>query len=321
MQDEEPLRKLAETALEFVEFPLDADVYQFIGTKLLGMLDAPVVSVCSYDYRSGLLRVRALLGLSAVEAAGVSAALGAPLDALSFPDVDPEIQSKLFSGRLIRLDDGLYEAMFQQIPQEACRQIEAAFGIRSVWSIGFRRQGKLFGNVTVLQRGEEAINQDLIEAFINQVSIVIENRQAVEDLQEARRYAERIIDSSLDVILTVKADGTIVFANKKLKEMLGYVPSQIEGTKLVSLVPEDSRSELERRWSEINGGNQGGFETDALRADGSTIRGVSLSLPARGPGREPGHPPRHHAPEAGRRGARPGGEAGVGRGTRRRDRP
>jgi len=65
-------------------------------------------------------------------------------------------------------------------------------------------------------------------------------RKRVEiDLQHSEEHFRALIENTLDIILVLDYDATIVFAGPSVQRALGYQPSQLEGTNFFELVDPD----------------------------------------------------------------------------------
>ncbi len=65
-------------------------------------------------------------------------------------------------------------------------------------------------------------------------------RKRVEiDLQHREEHFRALIENTLDIILVLDYDATIVFAGPSVESALGYLPSEIEGTNFFELVDPD----------------------------------------------------------------------------------
>ncbi len=91
---------------------------------------------------------------------------------------------------------------------------------------------------------------------------------------EVRRQLETVLDTAVDAIVGVRADGRIVIVNPAAARMFGYSREELLGRKLKRLLPNLSRSELdEYRWRVMETGQSGVFytgkEEQGVRKDGS----------------------------------------------------
>lgn len=91
------------------------------------------------------------------------------------------------------------------------------------------------------------------------------------EIKRARDYLQAIMDDSPDLIFTVKKDGTFEYANKKLKEVLGYDFEDIRGRDFMEFIPQEMHSFMQKKWEEIQKGIGGTYEARVIRKDGSII--------------------------------------------------
>ncbi|MEO8292297.1 MAG: EAL domain-containing protein [Actinomycetota bacterium] len=69
-----------------------------------------------------------------------------------------------------------------------------------------------------------------------------------------------VLDATPECLFVTGPDGRIVFANRRVQELTGFAPSDLEGASAQLLLPEDLRAE-----------QRGTFESRCHRADGATI--------------------------------------------------
>jgi len=91
------------------------------------------------------------------------------------------------------------------------------------------------------------------------------------DVKSARDHLQAIMDSSPDLIFTVKKDGTFGYANKKLKDILGYELEEIIGRHFMDFIPKEMHSFMQKKWEELQKGIAGAYETKVAKKDGSVI--------------------------------------------------
>jgi|GEM_PF-3962966 len=98
-----------------------------------------------------------------------------------------------------------------------------------------------------------------------------EVEKKTKEIREARDYVQAIMNQSPDLVVTLKKDGTINYANKKLAEMTGYTHEEAVGKQLM----------LEK-WEWTTRNESGEYETVLTRKD-SGIRYVHVShVPLKG---------------------------------------
>jgi PAS domain S-box-containing protein len=82
-------------------------------------------------------------------------------------------------------------------------------------------------------------------------TIEARNRQLVrqaEALRESEEQYRLIVETAAEGVALLDAEGRIVFANRKLAELLGRSPDALPGASLVELMDEHSRASADPRW-------------------------------------------------------------------------
>ena len=189
------LRKLSEAAINFVDLPLEEDIYNFIGVNLKELVGEAIITVSSFDPETGILSPRTILGLGEEDLSMISELMGENISIMTFEDIDEEIREEMFSAKLNKVEGGIYGVFFRRVPKATCEKIEAQTGIEDVFGIGLKREGKLFGNAVIYTLPETRINKDVIETFINLASIVLERRHTEEKLTKHREHLEERVEA------------------------------------------------------------------------------------------------------------------------------
>ena len=127
------------------------------------------------------------------------------------------------------------------------------------------------------------------------VSMIPETKQSVasliditklkrieEELKNRKEFLQTILDSSPDLIFTVKKDGTIGFANKRLKEILGYEPDEVKGRHFLEAIPKELHLYMQKKWKEVQKGISGVYETKVIKKDGTLVDCLVSHAPLKG---------------------------------------
>ncbi|MDI6770195.1 MAG: GAF domain-containing protein [Anaerolineales bacterium] len=108
-------------------------------------------------------------------------------------------------------------------------------------------------------------------AFANHAAIAIENARLYEEKTRTSHYLQSVLDSSIDLIFTIKPDGTFGYFNPRLTEITGYQAEAIRGRPFLDFIPEDRRLFMLQKWQEITHGIGGTYETEIVAASGQRI--------------------------------------------------
>ena len=181
--------------MEFVEFPLEEDIYQLIGQRLKELAGDCVIAINSYDKATDSLCTRAVEGLGKYSQA-VLKLIGRNPVGMSFPITDEEGRSDLSTGKLVAGPQGLYELSFGKIPVGICRRIEDLLNFGDIYGIGFACKGQLYGSAIIItRRGSGGLQgEDIVETFIHQAAVALQRREAEEALVKARHELEKRVE-------------------------------------------------------------------------------------------------------------------------------
>ena len=179
---QEEVAYLSKTAVEFIDLPLDEDIYQYIGDHIKELVGDGVVITNSFDESADALRVRTILGAGPLIEAAVRA-LGRHPVGLAFP-LTEEARQGITKGILEKAEGGLYGACFGKINKDLCHRLEYIAGVDEVYGVGFARKGGIFGDALIITRkGNPPLNRGLIEAFVNQASVALHRHKAEDELR------------------------------------------------------------------------------------------------------------------------------------------
>jgi signal transduction histidine kinase len=183
---------LSNTALKFLSFSNDDDIFIFIGKKLAEITHNSIIVVASYSEINNLLSVRFI--------SGINRYLNNILQLLDKNPEDIKIQVtpefmdvlNLHKQSLHPVPGGLFQATLGQIPENTCQQIERLLKVNHYYAMGLMRGGNLYGAVIIATKVRQNIMNDLkiIETFLFQASIALHRKQLENELIRAKEKAE-----------------------------------------------------------------------------------------------------------------------------------
>lgn len=231
---ERELKCLADTAMALVAVPPDIDAYDFVCEHLGPLVGDAVFSVSAYDEERHTLTVRRVVGLSDEQLASVREQTGTDLVGMTFERMPVGVRDHLARGKLDKIEDGLCGAFFHTIPEAICRTLAEHFNIGAAWSVGLRRKGRLFGNITIFGPVGVELNGGAIETMVSQISIALERRLAEQELRESEQRYRAISDTALDSIFTKDQERRYTSVNPAMEKLFG-----IPATALLGKTPEE----------------------------------------------------------------------------------
>ena len=185
------LKFLSESSMKFVEITPEENIHQCIADQIYELLGNCYVLVNSYDSSSNTMELKATTGIGK-QINTVLKILGRDLIGMSFIMTDDFAKSELTKGKIVKVPGGIHVLSFGKLPKKVCSAIEKVLGIREIYSMGFARGGKLYGNAVILLRGDfEFKDMDVAETFMHQASVTLQRKQAEEELKKSKRKIEQ----------------------------------------------------------------------------------------------------------------------------------
>ena len=89
----------------------------------------------------------------------------------------------------------------------------------------------------------------------NRIENAVERHRAQRAVEETRRWHQRLVEASSDVILVADPDGTIRYTSPSIEGVLGYEPVALVGSNAFEFVHPDDRARFEAAHSAIAAGD------------------------------------------------------------------
>jgi len=155
------MKFLANTAMDFVEFPLEKDIFQYIGEKVREIIGNAIVYVNEFDKEKDGFVVRYLEGFGN-NLKKVLSIVGKDPTKMVYKIGGLEISGQkskvsveegkaiLLSGKLTKWPGGFTEMSSRYIPKSASQIVKKLFDLNEVYMIGLSRKGEILGEVVIL---------------------------------------------------------------------------------------------------------------------------------------------------------------------------
>ncbi len=183
---------LSNTALKFLSFSNDDDIFIFIGKKLAEITHNAIIVVVSYSEINNLLSVRFISGINRY-LNNILQILGKNPEDIKI-QVTPEFLDMLNQHKqsMYPVPGGLFQATLGQITENNCQQIERVLKVTHHYAMSMMRGGNLYGAVIIATKVRQNIMNDLkiIETFLFQASIALHRKQLENELIRAKEKAE-----------------------------------------------------------------------------------------------------------------------------------
>lgn len=225
---------LSKTAMEFIELFPEGDIYQLIGDNLKNLAGNAFVAVTAYDHASKSLKAKYVGGLKQFTET-FKAITGRKLFDFQFK-IDEEGYKKLTSGKLEEAEQGFHQLTMGQVSKHLSKLVEALFGFKRFYGIGFFQKASLLGSATIIKRSKEGIdNPELIEAYMKQASVAIQKRHTEIILAEREEKYRQIFDNIQDVYYEITLDGTILEISPSVSNFSMYTREELLGASINEL--------------------------------------------------------------------------------------
>ncbi|MBA7547115.1 hypothetical protein ES705_39517 [subsurface metagenome] len=284
------MKFLADSAMDFVEFSLEKDIFKYIGEKVQEIIGDAVIYVNEFDKEKDGFVVRYLGGYGK-KFKKVLSILGKDptkmvykIGGLEISGQKSKVSAKegraiLLSCKLIRWPGGFTEMSSRYIPKSASQIIKKLFSLNEVYMIGLSRKGEILGEIVILLRGQNEIkNPDFIETFIKQASIALQQKKTEEALRQSRQEFISIFRDNPEAIVYVDEKGIILDINLRFSELFGYSLKEIKGKNINSGIIHSPEKIEEGKDIDNEALSKGyvSFETIRKKKDG-TLFPVSIS--------------------------------------------
>jgi PAS domain S-box-containing protein/putative nucleotidyltransferase with HDIG domain len=284
------MKFLADTAMDFVEFPLEKDIFRYIGEKIQEIIGNAVIYVNEFDKEKDGFVVRYLKGLEN-NLKKVLSIVGKDPTKMVYKIGGTEISEQksrvsakegkaiLLSGKLTEWPGGFTELSSRYMPKSVSRILKKLFNLNEVYMIGLSRRGEILGEVVILLREQNEIkNPDFVETFIKQAAIALQRKKAEESLRQSQQEFISIFRDNPEAIVYVDEKGEILDINLRFSELFGYSLKEIKGKNINCGIihPPDKIEEGNDIDSKASLKGYVNFETIRKKKDG-TLFPVSVS--------------------------------------------
>jgi len=232
---------LARTAMELVDLPPEADIYQYIMEQISNLVTGnPRCWLETYNEVKKEFIMNAIIDNKfredAAQLDGGRDLVGMTLPVENFfsapffmtPAFMKEMREFCFAPFFENEELSFYDICMRQFPREACESFLRRFNIGKVCFVGLAWQDQLFGLVGICLGPEEVLgNRQAIESFLRQASIAIARRMTEERLSRSEQRFRDLIGSSDRPSAVIGGDGRIVLVNPKFTDDFGYTVEDI----------------------------------------------------------------------------------------------
>ncbi|BDZ70997.1 PAS domain-containing sensor histidine kinase [Methanobacterium petrolearium] len=229
-------RFLSQIVMEFVEIPLEMDIYDFLAEKLKGLFKDAIILVSAYDEDSDSFRICSISGQRKTVEELSQKVLGRSMFGLNIPR---SINYGLFlTGHLNKMDEGLHQLLLGRVSRNICQSIEKSLCLGRIYNIGLSCKGRMYGAVDIgLKKGTKIENKEFIEVLVKMAAVVIERRRAETKILENEAKYRSYVDNAPYGIIVTDENGRYLEVNEMVSDITGYSKEELFKMGIPGLVP------------------------------------------------------------------------------------
>jgi PAS domain S-box-containing protein len=236
------MKLLSKAAVDYVDFPMEKDVYRLICEKIHNIVDGNFVVIQSYDPETGYLTPESIF-YENNELDGNFSMFGINPFSIKYQVFD-EFREQFISGKLFKSDNSILEAAGLIVSDEFFGKFMNEYRLSDFYLMGLTRNNELLGLVAIMTRkGYQITNMEIVETLINLSSTVLQRRFIEKELKESEERYRRLVSQIPDVIMIIK-DENVSYINESVKNFLGFMPDEIIGTSIYKYIYEQFKPVL-----------------------------------------------------------------------------
>jgi PAS domain S-box-containing protein len=227
-------------ALDLASLPQSVDLGAFLAGRLRELTGATAVGFSEYDVEDRVLVTR-VIDILPGTARTLTAPLLRRLEGTRSP-VSAEVYAEIL-GNTNATRATLTEASFGAIPLTVDRTVRMLLRVDRYIGLAYVIEDQLYGT-SVIALGGEAPDppRPLLESFASLAAVSLRRRVAEDELRRASSYNRRLLEASLDPLVTIGPDGMITDVNRATMAATGRSRDELVGTDLADYVTEPDRA-------------------------------------------------------------------------------
>lgn len=205
---------LFDSALGFLKIKDEEELYRFLSKQMRKLIPEAIINLNSVNDDQSQLRVESVTGLSGPLRSGILKLIGSTLNGKMF-DINKETFKYAKHGKLIQINDNLYDLSVQQIPKNACRQIEKLIRLREIHEISIGIGDKIMGGCAIFICGNQQLeNIQLIENLFRQATEALSRLQTHRKLEQREELYRSLAENAQNMMLRVNTRNEVIYANQ-----------------------------------------------------------------------------------------------------------
>jgi PAS domain S-box-containing protein len=270
----EKFKLLSRSATEMLHLETLDEIYTYITNWLHGQYPKAVLLFNQVNLERNITILTHISGvpqnlIDKVESISRVKMLGKEFDLFDF-------HKTLFSsGKFEKVVEGFWAFSSSKFSKTTAKIIEKLVGIKEIYTIGIKKDDKLFAAIHFFNRSDTPISDnEFIESFLTQAGIIIDRKLGeLEVLKSEERFRSIFEESPIGIALINSINGKIIELNDKFASIAGRTPDEMRNIDWMQLNhPDDVQKDLVNM-AKINAGLIKGFNMQKryIRTDGDIV--------------------------------------------------
>lgn len=239
----EHLQFLNRAAMELIDLPDAAAIYDYLGRNLSKLFGQNAVIVVNRNFANGeQMVIEGVHGIDHTWLGRLATLLGHNPIGHTY-ESDPEITQIFRDGQLVRLEGGLLALAKNVLPAIVLRQLVRLFDLGEVYLIGMQKDGTFYAGLQLYMRHECTVEYpELIETFVQQASTALQRIEAEAALRDSEAHLQSVLDSQHTFVLRTDMHGKYTYVNDAMHRQFAWMyPTREEmiGTNTLATVCEE----------------------------------------------------------------------------------
>jgi len=246
----EHLSALSRSAMAFAKMTPGDNLYQQIAVELKDLVGDAIVIVCSFEPETRVMAQQAITGLPSGVAA-VMERLHVGANGMRVVANDEAVE-QITSGRLVELEEGVYELLLRKVPRAAARTLQRVAGVRAVYGMGCVAEGQCFGGISFCLRGDTQLPPvEVMEALVFQAAVAMKRWEAEGALRRSEERYRLLMERAPDPYGVMDSDGRLVQVNEAACRTLGYTRDVLCGIHVSEILDPEELAVKPIPWERI----------------------------------------------------------------------
>ncbi|SRR6056297_246844 len=179
---------ISSSGFKFLQIQDKEEIFQYIGRKISNNYRNSIVFVNSYHPEKNILKPEFISGIDS-SMNKLTKLSGLNPDKMEFTLANKHLN--LHKGTLLKINSSRYRYDFPGFPLDKFKEIRKLLNINIIYYIGLSVEKELFGNIVIVTRKNEKIEEnETIEAFARQASLALFRKKMEQKLRNAKQKAE-----------------------------------------------------------------------------------------------------------------------------------